>query len=136
MAAILYSIFSTPVFQLDENYYFTGNSRSGEIRVTGGDTVIPRGDLRLWGKYPWIYGTLDDGGFVIDLKEKRVTVWDAEALARKENPFQSLIEQEKLDLSLCRTWSELFEKENSKELRYQLKRAVSRPVPQKKSVFF
>ncbi len=107
---VVYALMSPPVFQLDEDYYFTANS----IRVTGGQNVIGPGDVRLWGRYPWVYGTVDGCGFSLNLKEKDAEVFES------EEKFRRFLEEEQLNPALCKSWQELSASDAS-DLRHALK---------------
>ena len=98
IAALLLYIFLAPkTVALDEDYYLVGQ----EIKVSGGETVIGPGDLRLWGSYPWVYGTMDGKGFRIQLKEKEVEIF------KTPEAFERFLREEALDLTKCATPEQL-----------------------------
>lgn len=88
---IIYAVIAPKTIHFDQDYYLVGT----EIKVSGGETVIGPGSLLLWGRYPWVYGTVDGRGFRIDLKEKQVKIFETpEAYAR-------FLHEEALDPALC-----------------------------------
>ena len=121
-AAILYALFSPAVFQLDENYYF---SREG-IRVTGGDAVVAGRDIRLWGRYPWVYGERGGDAFLLDLSGTKAEIFSSREREDPDCRFHTVVRTQGLDLRLCRSWEDLFHSAEGKKLRMELKKALSR----------
>ena len=122
VAAILYALFSPAVFQLDENYYF---SREG-IRVTGGEAVVPGRDIRLWGRYPWVYGERGGDAFLLNLDETKAEIFTESERKDPDCRFHAVVRTQGLELGLCRSWEDLFESAEGKKLRTELKKALSR----------
>ena len=61
-AALLYALFAPPRFPLGDEYLFSpadGSLRESMIIEPGGRILLGPSDIRLWGRYPWVYGTSD-----------------------------------------------------------------------------
>ncbi len=114
-ALVVYACFSPAVFQLDEDYYFT----AAGIRVSGGKTVVGPGEVRLWGRYPWVYGTVDGKGFSVNLKTNDVEHFET------EERYRRFLTEEQLNPALCRTWKELYA-DDAEDVRQSLKALLSR----------
>ncbi len=113
-ALVIYACFSPSVIQLDDDYYFAADG----IRVTGGTHAVGPGKVRLWGRYPWVYGTVDGKGFAVNLKEAEVEIFAS------PEKYLRFLEEEKLNPVFCKTYQELSAKENT-SLRLSLKGALS-----------
>jgi len=121
-AALLYALFAPSVFQLDENYYLTSTG----VRVTGGNPVVDGENVRLWGKYPWVYGESDGGFFLIDLSEAKVEHFTAEEVKDPGCRYHTVLRTKSLDPAACRTWKELYTAPGGRDLRLRLKEALLR----------
>ncbi len=122
---LLYIFCSDPVFQLNEDYYFIRGNGNGEIRISGGKTVVSGGLLRLNGLYPYVYGICGDSYFIIDLQEHKCIVDSREQV-------QALLEGRKINLppvpewqNICLTWEELYRSPEGRDFRFQLKDRLS-----------
>ena len=96
-ALVIYIFLAPKTIHLDEDYYLIGN----QIKVSGGETVAGPGELRFWGRYPWVYGTVYGKGFRIDLKEKTVEHF------KTPEAFERFLREEALDPALYVTPDEL-----------------------------
>lgn len=75
-AALLYALFAPPRFPLGDEYLFSpadGSLRESMIIEPGGRILLGPSDIRLWGRYPVVYG-LEKGGegerrFLLDMKD-------------------------------------------------------------------
>ena len=75
-AALLYAVFAPPRFPLGDEYLFSpadGSLRESMIIEPGGRILLGPSDIRLWGRYPLIYG-MEKGAdgerkFILDMKD-------------------------------------------------------------------
>lgn len=134
VAAILLYIFLAPsVIHLNDSYYLTMTDRGGVIRVTGGTDVIGPGDVRVNAAYPWVYGTVDDQFFLLDLEENRHDIFSAEEISQKLINHAIRLPDPRLWQKNCHNWHELQE---SREILQRLKNGLSKPAGKKNSLFF
>ena len=75
-AALLYAVFAPPRFPLGDEYLFSpadGSLRESMIIEPGGRILLGPSDIRLWGRYPLIYGMEKSAGgerkFILDMKD-------------------------------------------------------------------
>lgn len=74
--ALLYALFSPPRFPLGDEYLFSSadsSLQSSMIIEPGGRVLLGPSDIRLWGRYPLVYGleksAKGERRFILDMKE-------------------------------------------------------------------
>lgn len=133
VAVLLYIFLAPAVIQLNDSYYLTTTEQGGVIRVTGGSDVIGPGVVKVSASYPWVFGTVDDQYFLLDLEENRHEILTAREMLQKMNSNAIRLPHPETWQDICRSWHEL---QDSREAMSRLKNGLSKPVAEKKSLFF
>ncbi|MBR2434509.1 MAG: hypothetical protein IKB22_03475 [Lentisphaeria bacterium] len=131
IAAALLLIFSgDPKLTMGDGYLFCSAGENGELSrlvEPGGNLLLGPARIRLWGAYPYVYGTSDDpacAAFILDMKEHVMTRYPEE---KKAEYMRFLLEQ-KLDPALSVSWYELFRDPGDPDVRKNLRDLVSYPA--------
>ena len=96
-AALLYALFAPPRFPLGDEYLFSpadGSLRESMIIEPGGRVLLGPSDIRLWGRYPLIYGLEKSAGgerkFLLDMKDHTFRIFPS-AEEADEAEFEQIL---------------------------------------------
>ena len=126
-AQILYAVFSPPRFPLGDEYLLSPAGRdmhNAMLIEPGGRVLLGPSDIRLWGRYPYVYG-LEKGvqgerRFLLDMKEHTFRLFPPD----DEEDFESVLQKNGFDMEDTVTLRELFK--GPRELRMELKQRLGR----------
>ena len=83
-AALLYALFSPPRFPLGDEYILApvdAAMRNSVILEPGGRVLLGPSELRLWGRYPFVYGTETcaegENHFILNMKDHSFRLFPA-----------------------------------------------------------
>ena len=83
--ALLYALFAPPRFFLGDEYLFSpadSSLQSSMIIEPGGRVLLGPSDIRLWGRYPLVYGleknAKGERRFLLDMKEHSLRFFPAD----------------------------------------------------------
>ena len=98
-AALLYALFAPPRFPLGDEYLFSPADRSMQksmIIEPGGRILLGPSDIRLWGRYPLIYGleksTEGERLFILDMKDHTFRIFSP-AEKTDEDEFELILQK-------------------------------------------
>lgn len=121
---IIYIFVAPKTFDLGEGYILSPSDDGFVIRNTAGRIITGPGDIRVWGRNPFLYGYCNGKGFVINMETHKLTEYDEES-----SEFKDFLEKRKLDPDLPVTYDQLYaDKDVSKKnIRKRLRYEMSRP---------
>ena len=133
-AALLYAIFSPPRFPLGDEYIFSpadGEMRNTMIIEPGGRIVLGPSDIRLWGCYPFVYGTekseKGETRFILDIKEHTFQTFPVSENGEnreEEEEFESFLRKNGFRIEYTVSLHDLFQ--GPEELRLHLKQLLGK----------
>lgn len=138
-AALLFMFFAPPVFQIDGTYCLAGSGEGSELRENGGSVLAGPGLVRIWGKYPWLFGTTGDPArpfFILNFGKKEFRAFSGAETAKPGNEFEVFLKRNGFSTEQCLSWDDLYRRPDGKKHRQQLKKLLERPSKGKKFLFF
>ena len=122
-AALLYALFAPPRFHLGDEYLFSPADRSLQksmIIEPGGRILLGPSDIRLWGRYPLIYG-LENGAegerrFILDMKDHTFRIFPP-AGEQDEEDFELILQKNGFRMDEVVSLSELIRGPREKRMR-------------------
>ena len=126
-AAILYAVFSPPRFPLGDEYLFSpadSGMRNALIIEPGGRILLGPSDIRLWGRYPLVYGfeknAEGERQFLLDMKEHTFRLFPPD----DEEDFLSILRKNGFDREDAVSLRELYK--GPRERRIRLKNLLGK----------
>jgi len=133
-AAVLYAVFSPPRFPLGDEYIFSPADRDmhkSMIIEPGGRVLLGPSDIRLWGRYPYVYGleksAQGEQFFILDMKDHSLQVFPAREDGKEEeneDEFESFLEKNGFRMEYAISLHDLFQ--GPRELRMNLKQQLGK----------
>ena len=132
LAAVLFALLSPPRFAMGDGYLFYPSDRTrglSLILAPGGRPVLGPARIRLWGRYPWVYGTSDQpdsARFYLNLEDHSFHVFPESGKDDSSGPdeFDRFLAEHGFSLSSAVSWAELYT--GPKERRLLLKSLLGR----------
>ena len=129
-AALLYALFAPPRFPLGDEYLFSpadGSLTKSMIIEPGGRILLGPSDIRLWGRYPIVYGS-ENGAegerrFILDMKDHSFRIFPA-AEEKDETEFDLILQKNGFRMDEAVSLQELIR--GSREKRMRLKKLLEK----------
>lgn len=132
-AAVLYAVFSPPRFPLGDEYIFSPADRdmhNAMIIEPGGRVLLGPSDIRLWGRYPYVYGleksAQGEQYFILDMKDHSFRLFPVREDGKEEDEdeFESFLGKNGFRMEHAVSLRELFQ--GPRELRMNLKQLLGK----------